>query len=102
MLYIICKTIKAKRQINNFGAGYQQTYMGGGMGGFGPVNNNGPNYVQTYGKRNIGQYFEMKFTKKTTHMYMGKFNTYIKQFKPKNLLKKFFFMQNLQQSVKVR
>ena len=58
------------------------------MGGFGPVNNNGPNYVQTYGKRNIGQYFEMKFTKKTTHMYMGKFNTYIKQFKPKNLLKK--------------
>ena len=49
------------------------------MGGFGPVNNNGPNYVQTYGKRNIGQYFEMKFTKKTTH---------IKQFKPKNLLKK--------------
>ena len=39
------------------GPGYTQNYLGGGMGGFGGVNNYGAGYMQTYGKRNIGNLF---------------------------------------------
>jgi hypothetical protein len=46
--------LKEKRQINNYGTGYTQTY-GGGMGGMPPVNNHGAGYSQTYGKRSIGK-----------------------------------------------
>jgi len=44
-----------KRQVNNYGPGYTQTYGGfmGGMGGMGGINNYGPSYSQTYGKRSI-------------------------------------------------
>ena len=39
------------------GPGYTQTYNGGFMGGMGGINNYGPSYSQTYGKRSIGKIF---------------------------------------------
>ena len=42
------------------GPGYTQTYNGGFMGGMGGINNYGPSYSQTYGKRSIGKIFSFR------------------------------------------